>query len=133
MADPVLMSFKYFYVGTLIANPPIVGGTTLVRAPDTNRNITYTFTQPAEPCDGAKCEQEILRIDKNPDFCWTYDHVSLENVEQAPGFFFRPVLTGETLKLHSLGNVDGRVFIFVRAFHRVARPRARFVIDFKLA
>jgi hypothetical protein len=112
VADPVNVAFKFFYVGLLIVNPPIIGGRTLVPAPDTNGNIAYTFTQPAEPCDGLKCKQEIFRIDKNPDSCWIYEDISLENVEQAPGFYFVPVQTSEALRLHSLGNVNGRVFTF---------------------
>jgi hypothetical protein len=112
VADPVQIASKFFYIGALIANPPIVGGTTLVPASNNNGNIAYVFTQPTEPCDGAKCEQEIFRIDKNPDSCWIYDDISLDNVEQAPGFFFRPAQTDETLELRSLGNVNGRVFVF---------------------
>ena len=110
MADPVHTATMFLYVGSLIVNPPIIGGRSLVAAPDTNGNIAYTFTQPAEPCDGLKCEQEIFRIDKNPESCWIYQDISVENVKQAPGFFFHPVQTPEALTLGSLGNVNGRVF-----------------------
>jgi hypothetical protein len=48
MADPVQIASKFFYVGALIANPPIVGGTTLVPASNNNGNIAYVFTQPTD-------------------------------------------------------------------------------------
>jgi hypothetical protein len=112
MADAAQMAFKFFYVGSLIVNPPLVGGKTLDPVPDTNGNIAYTFTQPEQPCDGPKCVQEIFRIDKNPDSCWIYDSVSLENVENAPGFYFIPDTSHGALKLKSMGDVSGRVFTF---------------------
>jgi hypothetical protein len=112
MADPVQMASKLVYIGAaLIANPPIVGGTTLDPA-SFNGDIAYVFTQPAQPCDDARCEQRIFRIDKNLESCWIYDDVSLENVEQVPGFYFRPDSTDHKLEVRSLGNVNGLVFAF---------------------
>ncbi|MEP6839891.1 MAG: hypothetical protein ABJA75_17675 [Bradyrhizobium sp.] len=109
VADPVT-AFKLFYVGALIANPPIVGGRSLT--PDINGNIAYTFTQPSQPCDGPTCRQEIFRIDKNPESCWVYDNISIENVEEVPKFFYAPGLASDTVQINSLGNVNGIVFIF---------------------
>ncbi len=111
MADPVHIAFKLFYIGALIGNPPVVGGTKL--APASNGgNIAYTFTLPAQPCDSATCEQEIVQIDKNPESCWIYNDISLESVEEAPKFFFVPDSTDEMLEVRTLGNVNGRIFVF---------------------
>lgn len=111
MADPVT-TFKLFYIGVLIANPPIVGGRTLAPPTEASSDITYTFTQPAEPCEGSACRPDIFRFDKNPDSCWVYDNVSLENVEEVPKFFYRPVDTSEALLIGALGSVNGYVFVF---------------------
>jgi len=104
------VSVKFFYLGSLIANPPIVAGTTL--APTVTGEIVYRFTQPGQACDSKTCEQEILQIDKNPESCWVYENVSLDNLEQSPKFFFRPVVTDDMVKLRSLGNINGYVFEF---------------------
>lgn len=111
MADPVPMFSTIFYVGVLIANPPIVGGTKLVPSGN-DASIVYVFTQPATPCDAVKCEQEILRIEKNSDSCWVWDDISLDNVDLVPGFFFVPADTDRMLTFGSLGNVNGRRFVF---------------------
>ena len=113
MSDAANAAFAFFYIGSLIVNPPIVGGRTLQAAPDSNGKITYTFRQPVTPCADPKCSQEIFRIERNPDSCWIYEDISLDDFEHPPpGFFYRPVLTPEALTLYSLGNVNGRVFVF---------------------
>jgi hypothetical protein len=113
MADPVHGFIQFLYVGAaLIANPPIVGGHTLGPVPDANGMIAYAFTQPAQPCDGAKCEQEFFRLDLNPQSCWSYNDVSLENVEEAHGFVILPNLTSETLRVYTVGNAAGHLFVF---------------------
>jgi len=73
------VSVKFFYLGSLIANPPIVAGTTL--APTVTGEIVYRFTQPAQACDSKTCEQEILQIDKNPESCWStrMSHSTISN------------------------------------------------------
>jgi hypothetical protein len=107
------MAVGFLYAGAaLIINPPTVGGRTLAPALDGNGNVAYTFTQPTRPCDGPACEQEILRIDINPDSCWVYEDIWLDDVELVPGFFYKPVLTSDALSVYSLGNVSGYVFVF---------------------
>ena len=112
MADPVSMALQFLNVGMLIINPPVVGGKFVVPSSSTNGEISYTFTQPRSTCDGPKCEQEILRAEKNRNSCLVYEDISIENVDRAAGFKFRPILTSETIKLYSVGNVNGRVFVF---------------------
>ena len=120
MADAAQMAFIFAYVGSLIANPPAIDGKILTPAPDASGNISYTFTHSQQPCDGPQCQQEIFHFDKNPESCWAFDNIELENVEHAPGFNFVPN-SKSGLKLLSLGDVSGRVFTF-RA-HVVQRCR----------
>jgi hypothetical protein len=114
MSNPVTVARRLlvFAGAALIVNPPIVGGRTVAPAPDAGGNIAYTFTQPAQPCGAPACEQEILRIDINPDSCWIYEDIRLDNVEAVPEFFYKPILTSEALRVSSLGNVNGHVFVF---------------------
>jgi hypothetical protein len=113
MSNAIHVAVGFLYAGAaLIINPPTVGGRTLAPAPDASGHVAYTFRQPTQPCDGPACEQEILRIDFNPDSCWVYEDIRLDNVEEVPGFFYKPVLTSEALRVSSLGNVNGCVFIF---------------------
>ena len=112
MSNPVHLAVGFLYAGAHIINPPTIGGRMLAPSPDANGDVVYTFTQPTQPCDGPTCEQEILRIDINPDSCWVYQDIKLDNVELVPGFFLKPVLISETLRLSSVGNVNGLIFIF---------------------
>jgi hypothetical protein len=111
VGDPVQMAITFAYVGVLIANPPVIGGRTLAPTPG-EANIAFTFTQPVQPCDGPRCEQEIFRIEKNPNSCWVYDNIFLDNVNDVPGFKFLPAIGSEMLRLRSLGNVNGLTFVF---------------------
>ncbi|MBR0754050.1 hypothetical protein JQ604_17845 [Bradyrhizobium jicamae] len=112
MPDPLHLSTGFFYLATLIINPPIIGGNPLVTAPDSNGNVSFTFTQPEQPCGDPECQQEIFRFEQNPDSCWVYENIALDNVNEVRGFFFAPIFTPGGFTLKSLGNVNGCVFTF---------------------
>src|SRR5215471_11269187 len=72
-------------VGTaVIVHPPIVGGKAIEPPPG---EFSYTFTQPVTPCDGPDCQQELVRMEKDPNACWMYENMSLGNVEKVPPKF----------------------------------------------
>ena len=112
MLDPLRVATGFFYLGTLIINPPIIGGHPLVTAPDSNGNVSFTFTQPEQPCGDPECQQEIFRFEENPDSCWVYENIALDNVNHVPGFLFTPILYRGGFTLKSLGNVNDLVFTF---------------------